>query len=248
MVYQMTNSSSDIIETLQREQKPNLNFPEISVSNSNVTGSNPTISHSVSAPLSPVTPPPFFWSQTPMSPLATGDIMQNTSSTDPLQQQLFQINDNMNRNNGNNLNNQNPPPYNFQSDEDPYHSFNTNNYLNDKQNLYRNNLGGPGHLSSGPAHLSSTNSKTICDHQLESALMRVKAQQSGNDLSASDLDSAILRAKTLQGNELSPADLNSVRVALDPLDFDDVQMLQDNAQLVDQSAEEQFRLERASYQ
>lgn len=239
---QMNMSTSDLVDKLQRDPQSNINsFPEISVCSSNVTGSNSSITQSVSAPLSPVTPP-YFWNSAnnPISPLATGDIMQSSSApaTD-LQQQLFQIqNDNI-RNNG--IGNQNPPPYNFPSDDDNYPSYCSNNYLNDKQNLYRNN--------SGPAHMSSTNSKTFCDHQLESALMRVKAQaqeSGGNDIN--DLDSAILRAKNLQGNELSQAQLDTVRVALDPLDFEDVQMLSDNAQLVNQSAEEQFRLEHAGYQ
>ena len=47
-------------------------------------------------------------------------------------------------------------------------------------------------------------------------------------------------------NELSEADLNSVGVTLDPLDL---RILSDDStELVDQSAEEQFRLERANYQ
>ena len=71
--------------------------------------------------------------------------------------------------------------------------------------------------------------------------MRVKAQQGD-----ADLDASLLRMKQA-GAELSSADLNSVRVALDPLDFDDVQMLADNVQLVDQSVEEQFRQDRQTY-
>ena len=254
-MYQRQGSASDIIETMHRgDVKPNLANLYTDTSNgchnnnsngnnngNSSTGSNTNMTLTVSAPLSPVTPPPFFWNSTPISPLATTDIMSQPSSapTSDLQQQLFQIHDGVRDNNGN-CNTPGTPgggnAYNFPTDEESYNNFYTNNYINNKPNVYR--------MSSGPPSLTSA-SKSLCDHQLESALMRVKAQQGDND----SLDS-LHRMKQGGGNladELSQADLNSVRVALHPLDFDDVQMLSDNVTLVDQSAEEQFRLDRQTF-
>ena len=252
-MYQRQGSASDIMETLHRggggggDVKPNINNLYTDTTNgshhnnNNSSGPNTNMTQSVSAPLSPVTPPPFFsWNSTPISPLATTDIMSHQSSapTSDLQQQLFQIHDGVRDNNGNcNTPGSGTPggnAYSFPnpSDEESYNNFCTNNYINNKPNVYR--------LSSGPPSLTSA-SKSLCDHQLESALMRVKAQQGD-----ADLDASLLRMKQA-GAELSSADLNSVRVALDPLDFDDVQMLADNVQLVDQSVEEQFRQDRQTY-
>ncbi|XP_057302309.1 CREB-regulated transcription coactivator 3-like isoform X1 [Hydractinia symbiolongicarpus] len=204
-------SNPDVLETLQREKLHLNDFPVLNMEKNDL--SLPA-GVSSSAPLSPVTPPPFYWSSTPMSPLAAGDLMQQ-GPTD-LQQQLqqFQIHSENRGNNGM----VHPPPYpSYTTDNDSYNNYYSNSSsFSPKQNVYR--------INSGPAQLTSNNSRSLCDRQLESALMRVKAQDN---------------------NELSEADLDSVRVALDPLDFDAVRMLtNENTEIVDQSAEEQFRMER----
>lgn len=210
------SSNPDVLESLHREQKLHLNLYSGGVMSGDKNEMNlPNMSHS--APLSPVTP--SYWIQTPMSPLASGELMQQVSAQNELQQQLqqFQIS------NSNGMGN--PPPYAAYLNQNENENGGNYNYpyMNSKQNVYR--------INSGPPQLTTTNnqdSKAMCDRQLESELQRLKAQDS---------------------NELSEADLNSVRVALDPLDFNDVQILTDeNTELVDQSAEESFRLERAGYQ
>ena len=208
-------SNPDVLETLQRE-KLNLNFANLEKADTNVSTNSSNISQS--APLSPVTPPPYYWNSTPMSPLATSDMIvqqhqqQQANSQAELQQQMsqFQINnDTMNNGMGN------PPPYPYISENGGMNNF---NYPYSKQSLIR--------INSGPAQI---NSSQDCDRQLDSELMKLRQQDSAN-------------------SELSEADLNSVRVALDPLDFEDVQILSgNNTELVDQSAEEAFRLERAGY-
>jgi len=222
------SSNPDVLDTLHREQKPNLNFANVvnnthdssnkADSNSASVNTNNSVNHT--APLSPVTPPPYFWNSTPMSPLATGELVQQLSSQAELQQQMsqFQIHsESINNGMGN------PPPYPYVRDNNDSGGVNNLNYQYNKQSLYR--------INSGPAQFNSSHdSKLMCDRQLDSELQKLKAQESVN-------------------SELSEADLNSVRVALDPLDFNDVQILSgDNTELVDQSAEESFRLERASYQ
>lgn len=219
-------SNPDVLESIHREQKLNLNlFPGsgggMNMNSDKIEASmNSSTSVTHSAPLSPVTPPPYYWSSTPMSPLATSDLIHQVSQQQSeLQQQMsqFQIHsDNMNNGMGN------PPPYPYLSESGE--NVNNFNYPYNKQNLYR--------MNSGPSQLSShQDSKLMCDRQLETELLKIKAQDNANN------------------GELSEADLNSVRVALDPLDFNDVQILSgNNTELVDQSAEEEFRLERASYQ
>ena len=209
-------SNPDVLESLQRDQKLQLNlYNNLNMDKSNdinIVGINSGPANSGAAPLSPVTSPPYYWAA-PMSPLATGDLMQPVQSD--LQQQLpqFQIQtDNNPSSNGIG----NPPPYPYMNDNGSYNNYFSDSSYPSKQNVYR--------INSGPAQYS----KQMCDNQLNSALMKMKSQN---------------------GNELSEADLNSVRVALAPLDFDDVQILSgDNTELVDQGAEEQFRLERATYQ
>lgn len=188
--------------------------------------SNPSVSHA--GPISPVTPPPYFWNSTPMSPLAAeGMIQSQNGNAGSLQQQLQQMIQNENPND-----NGMPPPPAY-----PYMQGNadaSDNFINYLSNSYPKH-GSVYRMNSGPAHMNSLNSvrerelksNQLCDRQLDSALMKVKSQN---------------------GNEISEADLNSVRVSLDPLNFDDVQILNQNTELVDQSAEEQFRLERAGYQ
>ena len=210
-------SNPDVLESLHRE-KLNLNFANLEKADLNVSTNSNNVSQS--APLSPVTPPPYYWNSTPMSPLATSDLIvqqqqqqqQQANSQAELQQQMsqFQINsDTMNNGMGN------PPPYPYIGENETMNNF---NYPYSKQSLMR--------INSGPAQI---NSSQDCDRQLDSELMKLRQQDNAN-------------------SELSEADLNSVRVALDPLDFDDVQILSgNNTELVDQSAEEAFRLERAGY-
>lgn len=221
------SSNPDVLDTLHREQKMNLNFGNV-INNTHDNGNktdgngvsvNTNNSVSQAAPLSPVTPPPYYWNSTPMSPLASGELLQQVSSQAELQQQMsqFQIHsDGLNNGMGN------PPPYPYIGENNDS-GINNFNYPYNKQSLYR--------INSGPAQLNSTqDSKLMCDRQLDSELLKLKAKDSLN-------------------SELSEADLNSVRVALDPLNFEDVQILTgNNTELVDQSAEESFREERASYQ
>ncbi|XP_066928240.1 CREB-regulated transcription coactivator 3-like [Clytia hemisphaerica] len=216
-------SNPDVLESLHREQKLNLNFANHDKQD-NISINTSTANQS--APLSPVTPPPFYWNSTPMSPLATSDLIQQqqqqNSPQAELQQQMsqFQIHGGENVNNGMG----NPPPYPYINENETSNNF---NYPFQKQSLYR--------INSGPAQFNSRSnhgdeSKQMCDRQLDSELQKIRQQDNAN-------------------SELSEADLNSVRVDLDPLDFGDVQILSgDNSQLVDQGAEESFRLERAGYQ
>ena len=221
-------SNPDVLETLQRE-KLNLNFANMEKSDLNISTNSSNSSQS--APLSPVTPPPYYWNTTPMSPLATSDMIvqqqhqhqqqqQQANSQAELQQQMsqFQIHSD-NMNNGMG----NPPPYPYIGENETMNNF---NYPFAKQGLYRINSG-PAQISTGLA--SQMNPSQDCDRQLDSEIMKLRQQDSVN-------------------SELSEADLNSVRVALDPLDFEDVQILSgNNTELVDQSAEEGFRHEHAGF-
>jgi len=218
-IYSRPSTNNDM------DQKLNL-FTGMSIDKNDLNNSmnnNNVVSHP--APISPVTPPPYYWNSQPMSPLATEDLMQQVNNAPPdLQQQLqqFQLHSETNSSMA-------PPPYPYMSanEQDNYNNYYQNSGSYTKQPVYR--------ISSGPAHMSSMGhsnkeykSNQICDRQLDSALMKVKSENNYSN------------------NEISEEDLNSVRLALNPLDFDDVSILNDNTDLVDQTTEEQFRLERSS--
>lgn len=196
-VYRGLSPNSDVIETFHREQKGRINlYPNLGKNELTMVGG---LSRSTPCPtpLSPVSSQPFYWNNQTVSPLVSNDMISSHPSLQNDLQQLQQYQ----------MQAENQSTYIFDSRDNSYDLYYSNNQYPNKSPIYRQNL----------AQLGNNN---VCGQTLD--FMKFK-----------------------NSNELSEADLNSVGVTLDPLDLRILS--DDNTELVDQSAEEQFRLERANY-
>lgn len=212
-------SNPDVVETMNREQKlQQLSlFPGVNVEKNdiNLMGITPGSGNNSSAPLSPNTPNHYYWSGPAMSPLAQEALLQQQQQPSHVtnQTELQQQLQQFQMGEGQMRNP--PPPYPYVGGDNNMNNFyfGAGNVPYSKQSIYRTNSAGK--AVSSPVMQSKVN----FDPQSPTIPYRPDS------------------------NDLSEDDLHQVRVALDPLDFEDIRVLQgDNSALVvDQSAEEQFR-------